>query len=99
MIIVFEFNLIRKSTSFAKNSIADSLIIRKMSAINSKNVSRIVFLNTLRIWSSSKQYIVDYEDINDENDYINQYFKKLSIDTSFEDISISFFMIEFNEHS
>ncbi len=46
-----------------------------------------------------KQYIIDYEDINDENDYINQYFEKLSIDAFFEDISTSTFMIEFTEHS
>ncbi len=46
IIIVFAFSSIRKNASFAKNLIADSLIIRKMSAINSKNVSRNVFLNS-----------------------------------------------------
>jgi hypothetical protein len=46
-----------------------------------------------------KQYIVDYEDIKDENNYINQYYEKLSIDVFFEEISISStFIIEFNEH-
>jgi hypothetical protein len=38
-----------KSASFAKNLIADSLIIRKTSAINSKSVSRIVFFNSKHV--------------------------------------------------
>ncbi len=44
--IVLAFNSIRKSASFAKNVIADSLIIRKMSAINLKNDFQIVFLSS-----------------------------------------------------
>jgi hypothetical protein len=48
MIIVLAFSSIRKSASFAKNLIADSLIIRKVSAINQKDVSRIVFFSSKR---------------------------------------------------
>jgi hypothetical protein len=101
-VIVFAFSLIWKSASFAKNLIVDSLIIRNSSAISSKNVSSIVFLNSrhvqnlIVVWNST---LLTMKTSMMRTIISINILKIYRLTLFFENISTSIFMIEFNEHS